>query len=171
MMKLKISKNKNKTCVGKFYRYKIKKYVNKDGAIITEEKIIPMKEASCKGCPDCGYLDEYVREIPEERCPILPINVKNNSVLWLGITNISRCSEFNEIEDFDLEFFEVSEKMKKKAMLDEVKYELKKKRKIKISVEEMKKYIVEGNYNLEDIVYNVLRDGVKKRCDKNGIDI
>ena len=41
---------------------RISYYTRENGAVVIEESFIPLRKASCTGCEQCGWLDEYIKE-------------------------------------------------------------------------------------------------------------
>lgn len=53
---------KKEPCKGRFYKGVINTFINSKGHIIEKKSLIPLKKLSCKGCEECGYLNEYLQE-------------------------------------------------------------------------------------------------------------
>lgn len=94
-------------CKGQIYKGKINCYVNKAGHYVYSETMVPAKRKSCKGCEECGWLDEILSEyIGNEMFPIIN-NIEHEKFYILTVTNLSRDWETNHVDDFDLEFIKI----------------------------------------------------------------
>lgn len=80
------------TCKGLFYRYNESSYKKRDGYAKTI-KITKLKRMSCKGCSDCGSVEDCINAELEEfgEFPlILPDDIRNGDVITprIEITSI-----------------------------------------------------------------------------------
>ena len=49
-------------CKGRVYRAVVNHYINKRGDIIHNNRLNLLKRKSCKGCGDCGWIEEVLKE-------------------------------------------------------------------------------------------------------------
>lgn len=90
------------SCEGLFYRLKIKSFLNKKGEYIYKERMIPLKEMSCKGCLQCECLKwELVNRFTE----LLSINkAEDGSIYLLTIVNVGHDPETGAVDALDTRF-------------------------------------------------------------------
>jgi len=101
--------NEKPPCKGRIYRGLISAYVGSRGEYVYQEKMLFLKRKSCKGCSDCGFLEEFLHEFACDIDGNLPIikNIKDQALYELKVVNISRDPETGYADDWDLEFIEV----------------------------------------------------------------
>jgi len=109
---LKIKESKEKTCKGLFFRAKLNMFINKKGEYVCQERMIPVKRISCKGCECCAPLLEELWEFAcEVDRPVIQ-KFEHNALYELKITNVFTDWETGYAEDWDLEFVMVEEEVK-----------------------------------------------------------
>lgn len=97
-------------CKGLFYRARVNFFINKKGHVIHQERMVPLKRMSCKGCGECTFikedLSEYVANELSSKFSKVPIN---GEIYQLIITNEFTDWETGVVEDWDLMFVKVEE--------------------------------------------------------------
>ena len=107
-MKLNEKKEKVGTCKGKLFRGKVNAFVNNEGEYVYQERMRPLKRASCEGCLECGWLNEALEEtVLSKDIPIIN-NIKHGATYRLQIVNVSRDYATGIIDDWKLEFVKVN---------------------------------------------------------------
>jgi hypothetical protein len=81
------------------------------GDIVFQERFVPLKRQSCKGCEMCGFLLESLNEnISCGVFPIIPEGLSNGDVVFLTTTILSRDYETGYADDWCEEFVKIEEK-------------------------------------------------------------
>ncbi len=94
-------------CKGLIYRCRINAYIDSRGTYVYQEKMIPMKKLSCKGCKECGWLKDGLNEfVIDNIYPIIEDPI-DGELYTLGITNESRDLKTGIINDWDMEFVRI----------------------------------------------------------------
>lgn len=102
----KISKN---ACKGLFYRCRVNKFINNSGSYIEKIQFVPLKRKSCKGCRECGFLIEDLKEfVADDINPIID-EVIDGAIYKLVICHESRDWETGLIDEWELCFKKVKE--------------------------------------------------------------
>lgn len=85
-------------CVGRIFRYREKQYTTSDGGIHFHQSVTPLKRKSCKGCGQCGWVDEELNS----GCDISIAAMDDFDLCTLSIINFHR--DYYGDCDYDLEF-------------------------------------------------------------------
>lgn len=95
-------------CKGLIYRYREKHFRAKNGHIVWEQRVYPLKKMSCPGCPECEWMKD---SIPDTlwATGLSVREPKDGGVYKLTVTHTSTDYETGHIDDWDLEFLPVDE--------------------------------------------------------------
>jgi hypothetical protein len=85
-------------CIGRVYRYREKQYTTSDGGIHFHQSITPLKRKSCKGCGQCGWVDEELNSGQDMSFSTMD----DFDLCTLSIVNSHQC--YDGEWDYDLEF-------------------------------------------------------------------
>lgn len=85
-------------CEGRVYRYREKQYTTRDGGIHFHQSVTPLKRKSCKGCGQCGWVDEELNS----GIDISIGKMDDFDLCTLSIINFYR--DYDGDCDYDLEF-------------------------------------------------------------------
>lgn len=96
-------------CQGVFFRYKSNTFYQ-DGKYQSSMIFKKLKKKSCKGCEQCGYLEEQLAENVGMDIPVLIDQEKEGGVYQLGWTNLSTDFETGIVDDWDISFELVKQK-------------------------------------------------------------
>lgn len=96
-------------CKGVIYRASVSNYY-KDGNIGFNTKLRKLKRKSCKGCGNCGWLEDDLQEFLYNEGGLIGVDKLEQGKLYTVIVvNESRDYESGHVDDYDLEFKEVKE--------------------------------------------------------------
>ena len=96
-----------KPCNGKIYRGKVNAFINAKGEYIYQERMIPLKRQSCRGCEQCSWIDDDLPEfISNDTLPIIQ-QIEDGMTYKLSIVNESRDWESGQVDDWDFEFIKI----------------------------------------------------------------
>lgn len=92
------------TCKGHWYTFRRNVYRGKRGEIVSKEYFTKIKSISCKGCINCGGLDEMLDlEMSEGRMIPFPVDLDDQDTVMLTTINDGR--NFEDLYDeYHLEF-------------------------------------------------------------------
>lgn len=103
--------NKESKCKGLFYRYTANHFVGGTGKYVFSHIFRPLKRISCKGCPECEWLEEHLAEsvnligVDDER--YVPTKAINGKIYRLKVIHFDAICE-----DVEIGFVEVKQKEK-----------------------------------------------------------
>jgi hypothetical protein len=93
-------------CKGLFFRGYQNLYVSQYGEVHTKQGIKFLKRKSCKGCHQCSFIIDSMKECPDS--VIMPKIVQSH-LYSIRVTNQCRDWETGYIDDYDIEVFEVKD--------------------------------------------------------------
>lgn len=101
-------------CNSLIFKAKVNVFLNSKNEFVYQQRMIPMKKLSCKGCNQCGFLLEELDErISNKDFSMIPENIEHGALYRLETTHISRDWETGIIDDWDLEFIKIEDKKEK----------------------------------------------------------
>lgn len=101
--------NKTNLCDGLLYRCRINNFINNSGVYIEKVSFVPLKRMSCKGCEQCGFLIDDLKEFLANETPPIYDNLENGAIYELVVCNVSTDWESGYVDDWELCFKKVEE--------------------------------------------------------------
>jgi len=74
-------------CKGRWYRGTEEMYVGAGGRIVSKWVMMPLKRQSCKGCDQCGWMDDAIREDAAEKMVHFPRHIQDFGLYKLEAVN------------------------------------------------------------------------------------
>lgn len=98
------------TCKGLYYRCRITYFLNGKGHYLAQERFIPLKRKSCKGCEHCSFILEQLQE------DVLDVGIsvdslENGAIYYLSCTNGPVDWESGFPDSCELEFKKCGDKI------------------------------------------------------------
>lgn len=107
-------KDEKEQCNGRIYRAKLNTFINQKGEYIYQERMVPVKRLSCKGCERCGWEEENLSEFIANEVPIImEKSIEHNALYRLECCNLNYDFETGICDDWDLSFVKIENKEEK----------------------------------------------------------
>ncbi len=95
-------------CTGLVFRACVSEFLDKRNSYVKTVRFTPLIRSSCR-CLKCSSLfDVYIDTIREGLFPIIPDEVVDQALYSLRLINESRDFETGYVDDYDLEFFNLT---------------------------------------------------------------
>lgn len=90
-------------CKGRYYRYLESAFIGKNGRLVIQNELRPLKSLSCAGCSDCGYQEDDLKEsFADSRGTFLEFDddLKSGDTVYLALVEDSRDWESGHLDDW-----------------------------------------------------------------------
>lgn len=94
-------------CKGRYYRVMKSKYINNAGSITFTTQFRPLKRRSCKGCVECGWLEDDLRE--RDLDILFEKDFEGGEIVTIISCNEHTDWETGHVDDYDIKFVSVNE--------------------------------------------------------------
>ena len=99
-------------CKGLIFRGIQNSFIDSSGGYVYTERMRPLKRLSCKGCEQCGWLTDDLKEAIGNGCFPIINGINNGSLYQLKPVNETKDWETGLTDGYDLEFIELKEAIK-----------------------------------------------------------
>ena len=96
-----------KPCKGYFYRASLNHYAN-DDVIRTDVRLTKLKRKSCKGCGECDWVNEFIREHFSE-CHLTTSELVPGQMYELNFSGGEYQEYCGDYSDIEVDFIRVNE--------------------------------------------------------------
>ena len=94
-------------CKGLFFRGRESIYIDKKDSFIYQQKMIPLKKKSCKGCPQCEWLRESLKERYSLDCAPIIENLTDGATYKLYAVEIGSSWKTGIVDSWELHFRQI----------------------------------------------------------------